>query len=124
MDLASVRRKNLLRLWSDFVASRQQDHPVLAGLDKEFTVKIDVNNTYFSGMKSGARGIGEKLARQIEAKTGKPKGWLDVEHEDADSSPRDLKRFLELAETAYLTSDLQGRAELRAALKKRLPGGA
>ena len=87
MDLPDIRRTNLLQLFSDYVAQRMADAPSqqITGLDREFAALIQVHNTYFSGMKSGARTIGDKLARQTEVLLGKPKGWLDAVHEEAKS---------------------------------------
>ena len=104
MDLPEIRRTNLLQLFSDYVAKRMAEAPSqqITGLDREFAVLIQVHNTYFSGMKSGARTIGEKLARQIETLLVRPKGWLDLRHEDA--KPEELTKFLQLAEKAYLAA--------------------
>ena len=122
MDLSEIRRTNLLHLFSDYVAERMANAPSqqITGLDREFAALIQVHNTYFSGMKSGSRAIGEKLARQIETLLRKPKGWLDAVHEDA--KPEDLKKFLQLAEKAYLAAPLarKGLAKaLRDAMKQQ-----
>jgi len=78
-DRPSVRRANLLQLFSEFVSTRMAQSPSqqINGLDREFAALIQVHNTYFSGMKSGARTIGDKLARQIEVLCSKAKGWMD-----------------------------------------------
>jgi hypothetical protein len=104
MELPEIRRTNLLQLFSDYVAKRMAEAPSqqITGLDREFAALIQVHNTYFSGMKSGARTIGDKLARQTEALLSQPKGWLDVHHEEA--RPQDLTKFLQLAEKAYLAA--------------------
>ena len=62
-DRPSVRRANLLQLFSEFVSTRMAQSPSqqINGLDREFAALIQVHNTYFSGMKSGARTIGDKL---------------------------------------------------------------
>ena len=81
------------------------------GLDREFAALIQVHNTYFSGMKSGARTIGDKLARQIEVLCCKAKGWMDeahVTHEataaDSAEKPAELLEFLDMAERAYVAA--------------------
>ncbi len=116
MELSEVRRTNLLQLFSDYVAERMASAPSqqITGLDREFAALIQVHNTYFSGMKSGSRAIGEKLARQIETLLHKPKGWLDTAHEDA--KPEELKKFLQLAEKAYLAAP-HARKELARAMR-------
>jgi len=104
MELPEIRRNNLLQLFSDYVASRMAEAPSqqITGLDREFAAVIQVHNTYFSGMKSGSRTIGDKLARQIETLLAKKKGWLDEVHDCA--KPVELDKFLQLAEKAYLAA--------------------
>jgi hypothetical protein len=110
-DRPSVRRANLLQLFSEFVSTRMAQSPSqqINGLDREFAALIQVHNTYFSGMKSGARTIGDKLARQIEVLCDKAKGWMDeahVTHEvpvtDNAERPAELLEFLDMAERAYV----------------------
>ena len=100
--LPETRRGNLLQLFSEHVAQRMADAPSqqISGLDREFAALVQVHNTYFSGMKSGARTIGDKLARQIETLCSRSPGWLDKPH--AVERPAELQRFLHLAERAYL----------------------
>ena len=110
-DRPSIRRANLLQLFSEFVSTRMAQSPSqqINGLDREFAVLIQVHNTYFSGMKSGARTIGDKLARKIEVLCSKAKGWMDeahVTHEvpvtDNAERPAELLEFLDMAERAYV----------------------
>ena len=112
-DRPSVRRANLLQLFSEFVSTRMAQSPSqqINGLDREFAALIQVHNTYFSGMKSGARTIGDKLARQIEVLCCKAKGWMDeahVTHEataaDSAEKPAELLEFLDMAERAYVAA--------------------
>ena len=112
-DRPSVRRANLLQLFSEFVSTRMAQSPSqqINGLDREFAALIQVHNTYFSGMKSGARTIGDKLARQIEVLCSKARGWMDeahVTHEvpvaDSTEKPAELLEFLEMAERAYVSA--------------------
>ena len=110
-DRPSVRRANLLQLFSEFVSTRMAQSPSqqINGLDREFAALIQVHNTYFSGMKSGARTIGDKLARQIEVLCSKAKGWMDEAHgthevpvADRTEKPAELLEFLDMAERAYV----------------------
>lgn len=110
-DRPSVRRANLLQLFSEFVSTRMAQSPSqqINGLDREFAALIQVQNTYFSGMKSGARTIGDKLARQIEVLCSKAKGWMDEAHgtheapaADDTEKPPELLEFLDLAARAYV----------------------
>jgi hypothetical protein len=109
-DRPSVRRANLLQLFSEFVSTRMAQSPSqqINGLDREFAALIQVHNTYFSGMKSGARTIGDKLARQIEVLCSMDKGWLDDVHgvpevaaTNTPNQSAELLEFLEIAERAY-----------------------
>lgn len=118
MDISEIRRANLLKLFSEFVAANCLTGAPLAGLDMAFSLKIQINNNYFSGMKTGARSIGNKLARQIESNSGKPKGWLDLMPEKLAHKSKDLQRFLESAELAYITSDANGRKRLVALVRE------
>jgi hypothetical protein len=116
-DRPSVRRANLLQLFSEFVSTRMAQSPSqqINGLDREFAALIQVHNTYFSGMKSGARTIGDKLARQIEVLCRKGQGWMDEAHwataeqstdtaTDAAGLSAELRDFMRLAEQAYRTA--------------------
>jgi hypothetical protein len=107
-DRPSVRRANLLQLFSEFVSQRMSQSPSqqINGLDREFAALIQVHNTYFSGMKSGARTIGDKLARQIEVLCTRSKGWMDELHASPDEAVTEksagLLEFLDMAERAYV----------------------
>jgi|GEM_PF-1936193 len=112
-DRPTVRRANLLQLFSEFVAARMAQSPSqqINGLDREFAALIQVHNTYFSGMKSGARTIGDRLARQIEVLCSKAKGWMDEPHgalEQSATSPAnqsaELQAFLDMAERAFVAA--------------------
>ena len=112
-DRTSVRRANLLQLFSEFVSTRMAQSPSqqINGLDREFAALIQVHNTYFSGMKSGSRTIGDKLARQIEVLCSKAKGWMDEAHVTQETPAADnanqsteLLAFLDMAERAYVAA--------------------
>ena len=82
--LPEVRRNNLLQLFSEYVQQRLEHAPSeqISGLDREFAALIQVHIKYFTGMKSGARTIGDKLARQIETFCKKSKGSKQVRRTD------------------------------------------
>lgn len=42
---------------------------------------------HLSNIKSGARGLGDSLAKAIEDATGKPHGWMDQQHSVAGENP-------------------------------------
>jgi hypothetical protein len=76
----------------------------------------------WSQIKS-ARPIGDKLARQLEHRGGKPSGWLDEPHEDAHVPDAAEERFLELARTAWRASNARGKRELARQLKQAAQPG-
>ena len=117
-DLPSIRRANLLQLFSEHVAQRMASAPSeqITGLDRVFAAMIQVHNTYFSGMKSGARTIGDKLARQIEQHCGKESGWLDEERQPTGLSPGE-QQFLALALKTFRETNSDGRKRLKQLLK-------
>ncbi|HEU0200235.1 MAG TPA: hypothetical protein VFR86_07345 [Burkholderiaceae bacterium] len=81
VDIASLRLRNTLDLYDAFA---RQAAPLgrdsVRGLDALFCNRIQISPAQWSRFKSGANQIGEKLARQIEALSGKPYGWLDERH--------------------------------------------
>ena len=127
-DRPSVRRANLLQLFSEFVLTRMAQSPSqqINGLDREFAALIQVHNTYFSGMKSGARTIGDKLARQIEVLCSLDKGWMDDVHgvheataADNANQSAELLEFLTMAEKAFMAAPA-ARAKLFKVLRDAL----
>jgi hypothetical protein len=88
-DLARVRLANALRMFDEFVrqAARTPDAATLRGLEGRFAERLQIQPSYWSQIKSRARQIGERLARQFEQRMHKPYGWMDVEH-DASGTAR------------------------------------
>lgn len=74
-----VRRENFLALYADFLRRQQQLDPEasVSGLSKAFAEKVQIAGSSFSSIKSGARSIGDKVARQIEANLKLKQGALD-----------------------------------------------
>ena len=107
-----MRRTNLLNLFAKFVAEQLAEDPSanIAGMDRAFASRVQINNTYFSGLKSGSRQMGNTLARQIEFNLGVAREWLDTEHDS--SQERGLQRFLETARKTYLKADETERKRL------------
>src|SRR4051812_21194853 len=81
-DLAQIRFENALALFDDFVraAVKHPDAATLRGLDGRFAERLLIQPSYWSQIKSRSRQIGERLARQFEARCHKPAGWLDIVH--------------------------------------------
>jgi plasmid maintenance system antidote protein VapI len=62
-----IRRENLSRLISEFDGV------------KPLATRTGTTDTHLYAIQSGAREIGDELATKLEAATGKPHGWLDLE---------------------------------------------
>ena len=87
-DLASIRLDNALRLFEEFVQAtvKHPDAATLRGLEGRFAERLGIQPSYWSQIKSRARQIGERLARQFEQLSHKAHGWMDVPH-DASGAP-------------------------------------
>jgi hypothetical protein len=81
-DLARIRLDNALLLFDEFVhqAARNPDAATLRGLEGRFAERLQIQPSYWSQIKSRARQIGERLARQFEQRMHKPYGWMDQPH--------------------------------------------
>lgn len=86
-QLAQVRYENALALFDEFVRAtvKHPDAATLRGLERRFAEHVLIQPSYWSQIKSRARQIGERLARQFEQRSRKPIGWMDVRH--GDGSP-------------------------------------
>jgi hypothetical protein len=81
-DVAQIRRDNALALFDEFVRNtvKDPDAATLRGLERRFAERLQIQPSYWSQIKSQARLIGERLARQFEQLSHKPSGWMDVPH--------------------------------------------
>lgn len=124
-SLHIVRRTNLLSLYSAFLIESAQAAPALStnATDKAFAEKLAIANTSFSSYKTGARVVGDRVARQIEPRLGLPTGWMDKEHTlqvEHTSEEVLLARFLKLATRAFKRADEGARKRLEAVLRDSL----
>jgi hypothetical protein len=89
-DLAQTRLDNALALFEEFVraTARHADAATLRGLERRFAERVDIQPSYWSQIKSRARQIGERLARQFEQRCHKPAGWMDLPHTGVAASAR------------------------------------
>lgn len=55
--------------------------------------------------KTPKKNIGDDVARRMEDAGGKPKGWLDQNHEAREITPDDWQRLLDAHATAAITND-------------------
>lgn len=85
LDIAHVRLRNALVLFDEYVRATvtHPDAAALRGLERRFAERLQIQPSYWSQIKSRARQIGERLARQFEVRCHKPPGWMDVLHDPA-----------------------------------------
>jgi len=84
-----------------------------------FSRKHGFDPNYLSQMLTGARNIGEKTARKIEAATGKPAGWLDDAAEIGKLTEPE-SRLIEL----YRRAPYESRVAIEMVLRTILMAGA
>ena len=82
-DVAQIRLDNAMALFNEFVRNtvKDPDAATLRGLERRFAERLQIQPSYWSQIKSRSRQIGERLARQFEALSRKPPGWMDQPHE-------------------------------------------
>lgn len=139
-DLAQIRLNNALVLFDEFVHNtiKHPDAATLRGLEGRFAERVGIQPSYWSQIKSRARQIGERLARQFEQQCKKPMGWMDQDHgnralqptatsaADDDLTPRDGdERFIMgLVLTYYRRHPQRARQRLLDLLGEVLMSGA
>ncbi len=114
-NITVARRQNALALFQDYAEKAVAQGTPPKGLEQAFAAMLQISPSMWSQIKS-SRPIGDKLARQIEALTGRPAGWLDAEHLPASPTPAEAA-FLELALAAWRATNSAGRKALREQLK-------
>jgi hypothetical protein len=119
-NITQARRHNALALFQDHAERALAQGASPKGLEQAFAATLQISPSMWSQIKS-SRPIGDKLARQIEAMTGRPAGWLDAPRKDASPTPVE-KAFLELALSAWRATNSAGRKALREHLKARIAG--
>lgn len=110
-NITVARRQNALALFQDYAEKALAKGAPPKGLEQAFAATLQISPSMWSQIKS-SRPIGDKLARQIEAKTGRPAGWLDAQRKDASPTPAETA-FLELALAAWRATNSAGRKALR-----------
>lgn len=117
-----TRRQNVLALFQAFAEQQLAAGAPPKGLEQAFAATLQISPSMWSQIKS-ARPIGDKLARQIEALTGQPVGWLDEARASGPPSAAE-QAFLVLALAAWRTSNAAGRRQLRQHVKGIAEGRA
>lgn len=115
-SISTFRRLNAIALFQAFAEERIAAGDPPKGLEAAWAAKIEVSGATWSMAKSGARPIGDKLARQVEQHCGKESGWLDEERAPTGLSPGE-QQFLALALKAYRDTNSDGRKRLKLLLK-------
>jgi hypothetical protein len=116
-DHTVTRRRNALALFQEFMSAAAAEGAAPKGLEQSFAAAMHISPSMWSQIKS-ARPIGDKLARQLEHRAGKPSGWLDEVHDGAAVPDAAEERFLELARTAWRAQNAKGKRELARQLKQ------
>ena len=120
-SIALARRENALSLFQAYAAKALAFGTPPKGLEQAFAAQLQISPSMWSQIKA-SRPIGDKLARQIETRCGKPEGWLDRPNTTAALAPAE-RAFLELALAAWRESDPEGRRRLTEQIRNsgRLP---
>ena len=114
---ATIRRLNALALFQTFAEERITAGDPPKGLEAAWATRIGVSGATWSMAKSGARPIGDKLARQIEHHCDRPAGWLDEERAAVGLTPAE-QQFLALALKTYRATNSDGRKQLRQLMRE------
>ncbi|TWO68504.1 hypothetical protein FN976_23010 [Caenimonas sedimenti] len=117
-DLAQTRRRNLVHLHKEFMQGMLAGGAPPKGLEMAFAQQLQISASMLSQIKS-SRPIGDKLARQVETHTGRPPGWLDLEHEEAAAADEREEAFLAAARHAWRNANAKAKRELLRDMKAR-----
>lgn len=117
-NITVVRRQNAMALFQGYAEKALSTGASPKGLEQAFAATVQISPSMWSQIKS-SRPIGDKLARQLEAATGRPSGWLDEERVAVAPSAAEAA-FLDLALAAYRATNARGRRQLRAQLQALL----
>ena len=90
MESKEIRRRNLNLLCGEY-----ETQAAFAGA-------IGLDSSYTNQLLGGHRNIGDKTARKLEAKLGKPNGWLDQVHEPVENV-REMPENVRIIQVPVLT---------------------
>jgi hypothetical protein len=122
-NITVTRRTNLALLLQRFLAERIAQGAPPKGLEQAFAAGLQISPSMLSQIKS-SRPIGDKLARQIEALSAQPPGWLDEDHPEAEAVPDEAEeRLVALARAAWRRANAKQRRDMRQWLAS-LAGGS
>jgi hypothetical protein len=112
-----TRRHNALALFQEYAATQIAAGEPVKGMEQAFAAQLEISPSMWSQIKS-SRPISDKLARQIESHTKKPAGWLDEPHGIDPIDGAEI-RFLELARTAWRSSNAEAKRQLVKLMRER-----
>src|SRR5450432_260958 len=115
-NLTIARRQNAVALFQAYAEQAVSSGLAPKGLEQSFAARVQISPSMWSQIKT-SRPIGDKLARQIERRSGQAGGWLDEERASAGISPAE-QQFLALALKAWRTTNSDGRKALRSHLRQ------
>lgn len=85
MENKEIRRLNLIILIDEYGSQAKLEEKT--GISKEYISQI-VNRA--PGANKTPRGMGNKTARTLEEKCGKPTGWMDTPHDKTNVAREEL----------------------------------
>ena len=115
VNITVTRRQNALALFQVYAEKALASGASPKGLEQAFAATLQISPSMWSQIKS-SRPIGDKLARQIESACAQSARWLDETRKDTAPSATE-SAFLELALTAWRSTNSAGRKALRDHLK-------
>jgi transcriptional regulator with XRE-family HTH domain len=105
-----VRRRRLNDLVSEF------------GSQQALADRLEVEQNYISQLLRGKKAFGEKTARKIEIRTGKPPGWLDEENSPSAASSSDGWPFSSIDKVLWDRLSPQQKREIEASFARQVLG--
>lgn len=121
-NITVARRQNTVALFQDYAEKALAQGVPPKGLEQAFAATLQISPSMWSQIKS-SRPIGDKLARQIEVICGRHANWLDEPRKSAAPTPAE-SAFLELALTAWRSTNVAGRKALTVQMKAIVERGS
>src|SRR5690349_6295014 len=120
-DINRTRRNNLLIIIREYsereLAAGESPVGMLGRLAKELGLSAGGLSQFKGDANGSGRNIGDAAAAQIESRLGKPKGWMDEYHGGDAVNPAE-NAFIEMARSAWRSTDAKGRRQLMQLAKR------
>ncbi|MEL7453352.1 MAG: XRE family transcriptional regulator [Pseudomonadota bacterium] len=101
-NIKEIRRQNLMAIRERYESDS----------DGDFAERIEVKPAYYSLIKTNRRGIGEDLARRIEARLGLPHGELDKPEPGSLGEKLQLSAFGKVPVISWVTAGSWAEADM------------